>query len=166
LGLIRLVERELSALDGGLALQRAMPLSAVIGERLIARRLPAFLMIAFGALALLLASVGVYAVFDAMAAAREREFGVRMALGSKPAAIAALVLKQSAWWMAAGLAGGAVGILLVVSMVRDLVYGVSPFDPLAIGLAVAIVMGSAVLALLIPLRRAIRVDPATALRAP
>jgi hypothetical protein len=165
LGLIRPIERELSALDGGLVLQRPMTLPTVIDERLVARRLPALLMTAFGVLALLLASVGVYAVFDAMASAREREFGVRLALGSKPAAIAALVLRQSAWWMAAGLVGGAFGILLVVRLLRDLVYSVPPFDPLAIVAAVTIVIGSAALALLVPLRRATRVDPASALRA-
>jgi predicted permease len=165
LGLIRPLERELSALDRGLALQRPMTLPAVVEERLVARRLPVLLMTAFGALALLLASVGVYAVFDALASAREREFGVRMALGSRPAAIAALVLKQSAWWMAAGLVGGVFGILLVVRLIRDLVYGVPVFDPVAIGGAIAMLIGSAVLALLIPLRRATRVDPATALRA-
>jgi putative ABC transport system permease protein len=165
LGLVRLVERELSALDTGLALQRPMTLSALIAEQLVGRRLPVLLMTAFGALALLLASVGVYAVFDALASAREREFGVRMALGSQPAAIAALVLKQSAWWISAGLIGGAFGILLVARLLREVVYGVPPFDPLAIGAAVAILIGSATLALLIPLRRAVRVDPATALRA-
>ena len=163
--LLRPIERELSALDGGLALQRPMPLSEVVDERLVARRLPMLLMTGFGALALLLASVGVYAVFDAMASAREREFGVRLALGSRRSAIAALVLKQSAWWMAAGLVGGGVGILLVVRLLRDLVYGIPPFDPLAIGAAVATLIGSAALALLIPLRRATQVDPATALRA-
>jgi predicted permease len=165
LGLVRPMERELAALDAGLALQRPMTLSAVIGERLVGRRLPVLLMTAFGVLALVLASVGVYAVSDAMASAREREFGVRMALGSRPAGIAALVLKQSAWWISAGLIGGAFGILLVVRLLRDVVYGVPPFDPLAITAAVTILIVSALIALLIPLRRATRVDPAAALRA-
>jgi putative ABC transport system permease protein len=159
------MERELAALDAGLALQRPTTLSAVIGERLVGRRLPVLLMTAFGVLALVLASVGVYAVSDAMASAREREFGVRMALGSRPAGIAALVLKQSAWWISAGLIGGAFGILLVVRLLRDVVYGVPPFDPLAITAAVTILIVSALIALLIPLRRATRVDPAAALRA-
>ena len=68
--------------------------------------------------------------------------------------------------MAAGLVGGAFGILLVVRWLRDLTYSVPPFDPLAIAAAVTIVIGSAALALLVPLRRATRVDPASALRAP
>jgi ABC-type antimicrobial peptide transport system permease subunit len=142
-----------------------MTLRAVVGEGLAARRLPVLLMTAFGVLALLLASVGVYAMFDSMAATREREFGIRMALGSRPRAIAALVLRQGAWCMAAGLAGGALGILLIVRLVRNLLYQVQPFDPIAIASAVAILVGCATVALLIPLRRATRVDPATTLRA-
>lgn len=163
--LVRSIERELAAIDPGLPLQRAMTLDAVLGEGLAGRRLPVLLMTAFGALALLLASVGVYAMFTSMAAAREREFGVRMALGSRPRAIAGLVLRQGVGWMAAGLALGALGTIVVIRLVRDLLYGVQPFDPMTLGLSVAILVGCATIALLVPLRRATRVDPAIALRA-
>jgi putative ABC transport system permease protein len=165
LALVKPVERALAELDSGLALQRPMELSTVIGEGLTGRRLPVLLMTAFGALALILASVGVYAMFASMAAAREREFGVRMALGSRPRAIAVLVLRQGAVWMAAGLAGGALGIVLVVRLVRDLLFEVAPFDPITLGVAVAVLVGCATLALVMPLHRATRVDPAIALRA-
>lgn len=123
------------------------------------------LMTAFGALALLLASVGVYAMFASIAAAREREFRVRMALGSRPSAIAGLMLRQGSTWMAAGLSAGAIGVLVVVRLLRGWLYGVTPFDPLALGGAVAILMGCATVALLIPVRRAARVDPVVVLRA-
>jgi ABC-type antimicrobial peptide transport system permease subunit len=123
------------------------------------------LMTAFAALALLVASVGVYAMFASLAASREREFGVRMALGSTRLAIAGLVVRQGAAWMAAGLAGGAFGVVLVGRLVRDLLYEVPPFDPLALGAAVGILMVCATLALVVPLRRATRVDPVIALRA-
>src|SRR6185295_6703715 len=107
LALVKPVQRELTALDRSLPLQDAMTLGAAVGEGLASRHLPVMLMTAFGALALLLASVGVYGMFASMAAAREREFGVRMALGSRPSAIAGLMLRQGAAWMAAGLVGGA-----------------------------------------------------------
>jgi predicted permease len=165
LALVRAVEREVAALDPSLPVQQAMTLDAAVGEGLAARRLPVMLMTAFGALALLLASVGVYAMFASMAAAREREFGVRMALGSRPSAIAGLMLRQGAGWMAAGLSGGALGIVLVVQLLRGWLYGVPPFDPIALGGAVAILLGCAAVALLIPVRRATRVDPVVALRA-
>jgi ABC-type antimicrobial peptide transport system permease subunit len=121
-------------------------------------------MTAFGALALLLASVGVYAMFAAMAAAREREFGVRIALGSSRGAIARLVLRQGGVWMLAGLVVGAGGVVVVARLVRGLLYGVAPFDPLALGLAVVLLLASAAVALLVPVHRATRVDPITALR--
>jgi len=165
LALARPMEGVVAGLDPGIALQRVMTMPAVLGEGIAGRRLPVLLMAGFGVLALLLASVGVYAMFASLAAAREREFGIRLALGSRPGAIAALVLRQGAAWMAAGLAVGAFGVVLVVRLVRDLLYGVTPFDPITVGAAVAILGACAALALMIPVRRATRVDAAVALRA-
>ncbi len=153
LALVRPLQREVAALDPSLPVQQAMTLDAAVGEGLAARRLPVMLTTAFSALALLLASVGVYAMFASMAAAREREFGVRVALGSSPRAIAGLLLRQAAGWMAAGLSGGAFGIVLVVRLLRGWLYGVPPFDAIALGGAVAMLVGSATVALLIPVRR-------------
>ena len=162
---VRPIERELAALDRGLPLQQVRTLPAVLGAGLTGRRLPVLLMTAFGALALLLASVGVYSLFASMTAAREREFGVRLALGSRPSTIAALVLRQGLVWIAAGLAIGGFGIVLVVRLVRDLLYAVSPFDPITLGASVVVLVVCAAVALLIPLRRATRVDAVVALRA-
>ena len=165
LTLVRPMQRELSVLDPGVPLRNPQTLRAIMDERLSDRRLPVLLMMGFGALALVLASVGVYALFASMAAAREREFGVRMALGSSPGAIAGLVLRQGGVWMLAGLVGGAVGVALVTRSLRGLLYGVAPLDPIALGVAVATLLACATVALLAPVRRATRVDPATALRA-
>jgi ABC-type antimicrobial peptide transport system permease subunit len=142
----------------------ATPLRAFLSDRLTGRRLPAVLMAAFGVLALLLASVGVYAMFAAMGAAREREFGVRVALGSTRGGIAALVLRQGASWMVAGLLGGAAGIVVVARLVRDLLYGVRPFDPIVLGVSVLVLLACAAVALMVPVRRATRVDPIATLR--
>jgi putative ABC transport system permease protein len=165
LALVKAMERELAAIDRGLALQRVMPLRAAIGHEVVRRQLPVVLMAAFGALAVLLASIGVYAMFASIAAARAWEFGLRMALGSRPRAIAALLLRQGAGWMAVGLAAGAAGVLVVERLLRGVLYEVPPFDPVALGAAVAILSGCALLALLVPLRRATSIDPAIALRA-
>jgi hypothetical protein len=164
LALLKPAQRVLAELDPGLPLRHPMPLRAIVDERLAGRRLPVLLMTAFGALALVLASVGVYAMFTAMAAAREREFGVRVALGSSRRAIAGLVLRQGAVWMAAGLAGGAVGVALVAHLLRDLLYGVAPFDPITLGASAATLLACAVVALLVPVRRATRADPIAVLR--
>ena len=164
MALVRGFERELTTLDPRLPVHAAATLSSLLAQGLAGRRLPVLLMAAFGGLALLLASVGVYAMFASMAAAREREFGVRMALGSSRGAIARLVLRQGAMWMLAGLAGGAVGVVVVARLVRNLLYGVPPFDPVALGAAVATLLVCGVAALLVPIHRATHVDPVAVLR--
>lgn len=164
LRLVAAVRQALTAVDPDLPLQRPAALDQVVDDGLAARRLPAVLMVAFGLLALLLASVGVYAMFANMAAAREREFGIRLALGSAPASIAALVLRQGAGWLAAGLLGGVAATVAIVRSVRGLLYGIEPFDPLTLGAAVAVLCLGALLALITPLRRAATVDPVVALR--
>jgi putative ABC transport system permease protein len=164
LALVSAVRRELAALDPRVPLHGAMTLDALVADNLSGRRLPVVLMAAFGALALVLASVGVYAMFAAMAAAREREFGVRVALGSTRRDIAALVLRQGGVWMAVGLAAGAAGVVVVSRMLRGLLFGVPPFDPVALGAALALLLVAASVALLAPVRRATRVDPISVLR--
>jgi putative ABC transport system permease protein len=164
LALLRPFQREMAALDPGVPLRDSKTLRAIVDERLASRRLPMLLMTTFGGLALLLASVGVYAMFASMAAAREREFGVRMALGSPPRDIAALVLRQGGVWLAVGLVGGAVGAFVVARLVRGLLYGVGPSDPIALGLATAVLLACAAGALLVPVRRATRADPIAVLR--
>jgi putative ABC transport system permease protein len=74
-------------------------------------------------------------------------------------------VRQGAVWMAVGLVAGAFGVVLVVRLLREMLFGVAPFDPLALGLAVLALLTCAGIALLAPVRRATRVDPATALRA-
>ena len=164
LALLSSFRRELAALDPTQAITEARVLDDVLAEGLVSRKLPVLLIGAFGALALLLASVGVYAMFANMAAAREREFGVRVALGSGPRAIAALVLRQGGVWMLIGLAAGAVGVVFVARLVRGLLFDVTPFDPIALGAAVLILGVCATIALLVPVHRATRVDPITVLR--
>jgi len=165
LALVPSAERELAAIDRGLPLERTGTLRGVIAQQLAGRQLPLLLIGAFGAFALLLASVGVYAMFANLIAAREREFGVRLALGSAPRAIAGLIFRQGATWLAVGLASGVAGVVLVVGILRDLLYGVPAYDPLALSVAVLVLTACATIAMMVPIRRAIRLDPATTLRA-
>ena len=160
----RAIQRAIAELDPGLPLHNTATLRSLLSNGLAGRRLPVMLMTAFGALALLLASVGIYAMFSAMAAAREREFGVRMALGASPRGIAALVVRNGAAWMGVGLVLGAVGVFLVTRALRGLIFGISRFDPAALGLSVLLLTVCAAIALLVPVRRAARVDPTTILR--
>jgi ABC-type antimicrobial peptide transport system permease subunit len=103
-------------------------------------------------------------MFSAAAAAREREFGVRLALGSAPRGLAWLVVRQGIAWLGAGLSGGVIGIVVVTKLVSGLLYRTSPADPTALAAAVAVLMACAAVALFIPMRRAMRIDPIVALR--
>jgi predicted permease len=164
MALLPAARRELAAVDPSVPVRDAGTLEDVVSERFSARRLPVMLMSAFGALALLLASVGVYAMFASMAAAREREFGVRIALGASRRAIARLVLVQGGVWLLVGLVAGAGGVAVVARAVRGLLYGVQPFDPATLVGVVLTLVACAALALLGPVRRATRVDPISVLR--
>jgi predicted permease len=164
LGLTNTVRRVLRDLDPTLPMNKVETMRSVLDDAFAPRRLPVVLMTAFGALALVLASVGVYAMFASMAAAREREFGVRVALGSSPGAIARLVLRQGGTWMLLGLGVGTVGVIVAARLLRTQLYGVGQFDPIAIGAAVLALLICATVALLAPVRRASRVDPISVLR--
>jgi ABC-type antimicrobial peptide transport system permease subunit len=162
--LVAAARRALAEVDPRVPLSQAITLRARLSDSLAGKRLPVLLIGAFGVLALLLASVGVYAMFANLAAAREREFGVRIALGSSRGRIAGLVLRQGGVWMALGLVGGLAGVALVGRAVRQLLYGVRPFDPVTLGVATLVLLACGAVALLVPVRRATRADPISALR--
>jgi predicted permease len=162
--LVNTVRATLKSYDPTLPLYEVRTMAQVLSDGFAARRLPVLLMSAFGVLALLLASVGVYAMFTSMAAAREREFGVRIALGGSRGSVAGLVLRQGGVWMLIGLGVGAAGIFLAARLVRSQLYGVPAFDPFTIVGAVLVLLVCAGIALLVPVRRATRVDPISVLR--
>lgn len=160
LDLVRPFRRELAGLDPSVPMDHVVTMRTFLGQYLVGRKLPAFLVGGFAVLALLLACVGVYALFSNMVVAREREIGVRLALGSRPAVAAALVLRQGARWLLAGLAGGAMLVALTAHGLRGLLFqGVGPLDPLALGLAAAMLVSFGAAALWIPLRRVLRAEP-------
>jgi putative ABC transport system permease protein len=162
--LIAAVRATLKAIDPGLPMYQVKTMEELVAEGFAAQKLPVLLMGAFGLLALLLASVGVYAMFTSMAAAREREFSVRIALGASRGSVAGLVLRQGGRWMLIGLAIGAAGIYLAARLVSTQLHGVPAFDPLTIGAAVLVLLACAGVALMVPVRRATLADPITVLR--
>lgn len=118
----------------------------------------------FAAIALLLASIGLYAVVARSVGRRTREIGVRMALGAAPRQIQHLVLFESMAPVAAGLLLGLAASLAVNRILQAQLVGVSPYDPLTLALAPSILTSVAILGCVLPLRQAARVDPAVALR--
>jgi predicted permease len=162
--LVRPVERTLASIDPSLPLQEPVTLRSALGDRLTPRQVPVVLMASFGGLALLLACLGVYGMFAGMAVARKREFGVRMALGSRPRAIAVLMLRQGVGWMTIGLAGGTAATALLLRLLNSFIEDVPRLEPLALSIALGIIVVVSMAALMIPVRSAARVDPVVALR--
>jgi putative ABC transport system permease protein len=119
---------------------------------------------ALGALALLLACTGVYGVVAFAVARRRREIGVRMALGARPAAVARLLVRQSMRPVVTGLLLGSILAAACTQLIRTMLYGVSPLDPLGFAGALATLGIVAALAALLPARAALSVDPAATLR--
>jgi ABC-type antimicrobial peptide transport system permease subunit len=127
-------------------------------------RLLAALSAIFGAIAVLLASIGLYGALDYAVKARTREIGVRAALGAEPARIVRLLGGETLLLVAAGIALGLAAHAAAATWLRQVLYEVQPSNPFAIGSALLLVVIAAGLAMLPPVLRAIRIDPASALR--
>jgi ABC-type antimicrobial peptide transport system permease subunit len=130
-----------------------------------AQRMASHLLLLLGAVALVLAAMGVYAVMAYTVGQRTREFGIRMALGATPHAVRWQVARQGLLLAGTGVAAGLVLAFGVTRLLSRFLYGVSPFDPLTfIGVPLLLVL-IAVAACWLPARRATRVNPVEALRA-
>ena len=113
-------------------------MSERVDKSLNPRRAPMVLSLAFGLVALLLASVGLYGVLAYQVNQRTREFGIRMALGSDTPGILRLVFREGALLVALGLAGGFVGALVLRSVIASQLYGVGALDPMVMLAAIGV----------------------------
>lgn len=151
--------------DPSLPLDDLKTMSARIDDSLVARRSPMLLAAIFAGVALVLAAIGIYGVLAYAVAQRQREIGVRMALGAMPGQILRQFLLLGATLLACGTPLGLVGAWFVGRAMRGLLFGVAPANPAVLG-GTAVVLGIVVLlACLLPSRRAARTDPMVALRA-
>jgi hypothetical protein len=141
-----------------------MPFGQLAGESLALRRLSALLAAAFAAMALGLAALGSYGVVTQVVASGTREIGVRLALGASPSSVVGGVLRDA--FSAAGLGAllGLAAALAVGRLLRGLLVGVAPLDPVTLALAATALVGVAGVAAWRPARRAAAIDPAVVLR--
>jgi predicted permease len=156
--------REVKALDATLAPIAPFSVQEQVDRKGYTQRLAATLIAIFGAMALFLAAIGLYAVMSYSVSQATRELGMRMALGARERDILRLVLSRGLRLTIAGIAIGGVAALLFTRLMGNLLYKVSPRDPIAFGLALIILLAVALIACFLPARRATRVDPMQALR--
>ncbi len=162
--LIGAVRAQVQQIDKNLAFTNAQTVQQILGQGLWAARMGAALLGLFGALALILASIGIYGVLAYSVAQRTSEIGLRMALGAQPRQVLGLVLRQGMLLAVIGAAVGIIVALPVARMAGNLLYGVSATDPLTYVGITLLLMAVALLACYLPARRATRIDPLIALR--
>lgn len=164
--MLQRIRGELRALDSNLPVVSAATLQSFRDDSLPlwAVRSGARMFSLFGLAALILAIIGIYGLKSYVVARRTREIGIRMALGATSRGVVELILREGAALAAAGLTLGVVLALGAGRLVSSMLYQVSPFDPLVLTLAFAVLATAALVATYVPARRATLVTPVSALR--
>ena len=158
------VRAALASVDPALPAPTFSTVDQVVGASLARPRFTATLLTLFAGLALVLASVGIAGLLAYSVEQRTREFGVRVALGAAPGEILRLVAARTVKLVGMGLVLGLSGAIALSRVVEGMLYGVSPHDPAAFAIVVALIAVSSIAAAAVPARRAARVDPIVALR--
>jgi macrolide transport system ATP-binding/permease protein len=162
--LLNALSREVHALDANLAPRMPSRMQEQVDQMSYSQRLAVTLVAVFGTMALFLAAIGLYAVMSYSVSQGTRELGLRMALGADAGSVLRLVLSRGLRLTTAGIVFGAIAALVLTRLMGNLLYQVSPRDPIAYGFALLVLLGVGLLACFLPARRATRVDPVSALR--
>lgn len=144
---------------------RGVYTDVLFSNSVVAERMGSMVSGAVALLALAISGIGLFALMAHTVERRTREIGIRLAVGATPATISRLVLRQALVLIAAGLAVGLPGAIGAASVVRSLLYEVSTTDGVTMAVSALLLLGTGVIATALPAARAVRVDPATALRA-
>lgn len=158
------IRKQVTALDSQQVTYSARSMESILEGTLASRRFTMLLLAIFAVLALLLATIGIYGVISYVVGQRTREIGIRVALGARPAQISRMILHNGFVTVALGVAIGAGSAILLGRWLASLLFAVKPWDPLTLVSVTALLVAVALAACLIPARRAMRVDPITALR--
>jgi len=158
---VRRITRELRR---DAAIERAEPLASQVAESVAQPRFAAAVLLSFAGLALMLAAVGLYGVLSYTVARRQREIGVRSALGATRAGIVAMILREGMTVVVFGLGVGLLAAAALTRLMQALLVGIEPLDTLSFVVAPAALVLVALIACAVPARRAAATDPAIALR--
>jgi ABC-type antimicrobial peptide transport system permease subunit len=151
-------------MGGNATLSDAKTMDRLRGDIIADRRFTLILVGTFAALALVLASIGIYGVISYSVEQRTREIGIRTALGASPRHVLGMVLGDGTKLALIGIGIGTVGALVLTQFIRAFLYAVSPSDPLTFTGIALVLAAVTVIASYVPARRAMKVDPNTALR--
>jgi putative ABC transport system permease protein len=152
------------SIDAQLPLTQVQSMQQTVSDSETERRFNTVLISSFAIAAILLAALGIYSVIAFSAALREQEMAIRIALGSQRAGILGLVFRSAAKLAIAGCVLGLLGAAAASRLLKSLVFDVSPFDPLVLAMAAVLVLMLALVASLLPARRAASINPMKALR--
>jgi len=159
-----MVHSVVAGFDSTLPVYNLETLNQQLDESMLTDHLMAFLCIWLGSLAAVLAAMGLYGVMAYMVARRTREIGIRMALGATRDNVAWMVLREVMRMTAIGLSIGLVAAVITGHFIESQLFGVKGWNPLVLGLTVALLLAVAIVAGSLPARRASRVQPVIALR--
>jgi ABC-type antimicrobial peptide transport system permease subunit len=155
----------IAEVDGSVPIHAVRTMDSVVTEAVGGRAFQATLLLLFGAIAAILAGVGVFGVMANAVAQRSKEMGIRLALGASPASVRRMVLANVVRLVAGGVALGVPLAVAAGFALRDILFGVTPQNPAVLAAAATVVVVVGIVAGWIPARRAVRVDPAATLRA-
>ena len=159
------LRRAIAGVDRNLPIGEVTTIERLLRRGLSRERLVARLATSFGILALLLAAIGLYGVISYSVARRTNELGVRLALGASPAGVSWVVIRESLRTIIIGLTAGVVLWFPLLRLTRQLVYGVSPHDPVMLAVSAGLLLLVGLAAAILPAARAARIDPIEAIRA-
>jgi putative ABC transport system permease protein len=166
LSLAGAVRDEIRQMDASLPIASVRSMDDVVAAALATPRLTGFLLGAFAAIALALAAVGIYGVLAYLVSQRTPEIGIRLALGADRRQVISMVLRHGLSLAAAGIAIGLVAALALTRLMQSVLYGVRPNDPVTFAAVTVALLLIALMASFLPARRATKVSPIIALRAP
>jgi putative ABC transport system permease protein len=158
------VRQKLASINGEMVMYNSESMTDVISDSLSSQRFAMILLGVFAALALILASIGIYGVLSYVVGQRTREIGIRMALGAAPMAVLQMVLRQAGAMVLWGLGVGLLAAIGLTRLMSSMLFGVSPTDPVTLLGVAALLALVALAACYVPAYRATQVDPITALR--
>jgi predicted permease len=158
------IQKQFAALDPQLPVYLVLTMQQIVSKSTISQNFSATLVLAFAAFSLLLASIGLYGVLSYLVTQRVKEIGIRLALGAQRAQVLRLVLIDGLRPVFIGLLLGVVGGIAAGALIRAMLYGMSPLDPIVFAVMIACLLLTAVIACVVPAIRASQIEPMRALR--